>query len=81
MVCNQNHVGIHRNEEADTATKEGLQLPSSVNSTTYIERKEMIGKIKQYVVGKWQTEYTERSLLQEDRVARVNQNHVDLYDT
>jgi len=28
-------------------------------STTYIERKEMNGKINQYVLGKWQKEYTD----------------------
>jgi len=52
------HVGIHGNEAADAAAKEGLNL-SDVNSTAYIEWSEMKTKIQRCILNKWQSEYTE----------------------
>jgi len=44
--------GFCENEVADAGAKEEFRL-TALNYITYIERKEMIGKIKQYVTDKW----------------------------
>src|SRR5678815_2510048 len=51
------HVGLSGNEMADTLAKKGLEI-SEINSTTYLELKEIYSLIKSYVTNKWQIEYS-----------------------
>jgi len=51
------HIGLSGNEMADRLAKKGLEL-CEINSTNYLELMEINSLIKNYVINKWQTEYT-----------------------
>jgi ribonuclease HI len=50
------HIGLSGNEMADTLAKKGLEI-SVINSTNYLELKEIYSLIRNYVINKWQIEY------------------------
>ena len=50
------HVGLFVNEMADMLAKKGLEL-SEINSTNYLELKEIYSLIRNYVITKWRFEY------------------------